>query len=147
MITTIETYVRSGRARAQKLVREPMTRLWILRGACFVGNLILSGAALARGAMPLALGPVLALRGWKSAAAAAGGAAGYLAFWGDAGFQGLLWMICGLAVVLFLGKERVLEDTPLMLPAVGGLIVAAGGLFFQVFLEDTTPVKVNFAFF
>lgn len=142
MITTIETYVRSGRARAQKLVREPMTRLWILRGACFVGNLILSGAALARGAMPLALGPVLALRGWKSAAAAAGGAAGYLAFWGDAGFQGLLWMICGLAVVLFLGKERVLEDTPLMLPAVGGLIVAAGGLFFQVFLEDTTPVPL-----
>ena len=142
MITTIETYVRSGRASAQKWAREPAFRLWALRGACFVGNLVLSGAGLARGAMPLALGPVLALRGWKAVAAAAGGAAGYLTFWGQAGLQGLFWLACGLAVVLFLGKERILEDVPLMLPAVGGLIVAAGGLFFQVFLEDTTPVPL-----
>lgn len=142
MITSIETYVRSGRARAQKWAREPMLRLWALRCACFVGNLVLSGAGLARGAMPLALGPVLALRGWKAVAAAAGGAAGYLAFWGQAGMQGLLWLACGLALVLFLGKKRVLEESALMLPAVGGLIVAAGGLFFQVFLEDTTPVPL-----
>ena len=142
MMTSIETYVRAGRSKAKKWAQEPMLRLWALRGACFVGNLLLSGAALARGAMPLALGPVLALRGWKAVAAAVGGAAGYLTFWGEAGFQGLLWLLCGLGVVLFLGKERVLEDSPLMLPAVGGLTVAASGLFFQVFLEDTTPVPL-----
>ena len=136
MMTSIETYVRAGRTRAQKWAQEPVLRLWTLRGACFVGNLLLSGAGLARGAMPLALGPVLALRGWKAVAAAAGGAAGYLTFWGEAGFQGLMWMLCSLAVVLFLGKARSLEDMPLMLPAVGGLIVASGGLFFQVFLEE-----------
>ena len=142
MITSIETYVRSGRSKAQKWAEEPMIRFWALRGACFVGNLVLSGAGLARGAMPLALGPVLVLRGWKAVAAAAGGAAGYLSFWGEAGFQGLLWMICGLAVALFLGKERLLEESPFMLPAVGGLIVAAGGLFFQIFFSDTTPVPL-----
>ena len=142
MMTTIETYVRAGRSKAEKWTREPELRLWAMRCACFAGNLLLSGAGLARGAMPLALGPVLALRGWKAVAAAAGGAAGYLAFWGQAGFQGLLWLLCGLAVVLFLGKERSLEDAPLLLPAVGGLTVAAGGLFFQVFLEDTTPVPL-----
>jgi len=142
MMTTIETYVRAGRSKAQKWAQEPALRLWALRGACFVGNLLLSGAGLARGAMPLALGPVLALRGWKAVAAAAGGAAGYLAFWGEAGFQGLMWLLCGLGVVLFWGKERALEDSPLMLPAVGGLTVAASGLFFQVFLEDTTPVPL-----
>ena len=125
MMTTIETYVRAGRSKAEKWAREPELRLWALRCACFAGNLLLSGAGLARGAMPLALGPVLALRGWKAVAAAAGGAAGYLAFWGQAGFQGLLWLLCGLAVVLFLGKERSLEDAPLLLPAVGGLTVAA----------------------
>ena len=142
MITSIETYVRSGRRAAQKWASEPTLRLWALRSACFVGNLVLGGAGLARGAMPLALGPVLALRGWKAVAAAAGGAAGYLTFWGEAGFQGLLWMICGLAVVLLFGKERILEESPFMLPAVGGLIVAAGGLFFQVFFSDTTPVPL-----
>ena len=142
MITSIETYVRSGRSKAQKWAREPEVRLWTLRLGCFVGNLLLSGAGLARGAMPLALGPVLALRGWKAVAAAAGGAAGYLGFWGEAGYQGLLWLACGLAVALFLGKNHGLEDAALMLPAVGGLIVAAGGLFFQVFLEDTTPVPL-----
>ena len=142
MMTSIETYVRAGRSKAKKWAQEPVFRLWALRGACFVGNLLLSGAGLARGAMPLALGPVLALRGWKAVAAAAGGAAGYLTFWGDAGFQGLMWLLCGLGVALFLGKERTLEDSPLMLPAVGGLTVAASGLFFQVFLEDTTPVPL-----
>ena len=142
MMTSIETYVRAGRSKAKKWAQEPMLRLWTLRGACFVGNLLLSGAGLARGAMPLALGPVLALRGWKAVAAAAGGAAGYLTFWGEAGFQGLMWLLCGLGVVLFLGNKRVLEDSPLMLPAVGGLTVAASGLFFQVFLEDTTPVPL-----
>jgi len=142
MMTTIETYVRAGRSKAQKWAQEPVLRLWALRGACFVGNLLLSGAGLARGAMPLALGPVLALRGWKAVAAAAGGAAGYLTFWGKAGFQGLLWLLCGLAVALFLGTERSLEDSPLTLPAVGGLTVAASGLFFQVFFSDTTPVPL-----
>ena len=142
MMTSIETYVRAGRSKAKKWAQEPILRLWALRGACFMGNLLLSGAGLARGAMPLALGPVLALRGWKAVAAATGGAAGYLTFWGEAGFQGLMWMLCSLAVVLFLGKARSLEDMPLMLPAVGGLIVASGGLFFQVFLEDTTPVPL-----
>ena len=142
MMTSIETYVRAGRSKAKKWAQEPILRLWALRGACFVGNLLLSGAGLARGAMPLALGPVLALRGWKAVAAAAGGAAGYLTFWGEAGFQGLMWLLCGLGVVLFLGNKRVLEDSPLMLPAVGGLTVAASGLFFQVFMEDTTPVPL-----
>ena len=142
MMTSIETYVRAGRSKAKKWAQEPTLRLWALRGACFVGNLLLSGAGLARGAMPLALGPVLALRGWKAVAAAAGGAAGYLTFWGEAGFQGLMWLLCGLGVVLFLGNKRVLEDSPLMLPAVGGLTVAASGLFFQVFMEDTTSVPL-----
>ena len=140
MMTTIETYVRAGRSSLQKWSREPVIRLWGLRGACFVGNLVLSGAGLARGAMPLALGPVLTMTGWNAVSAAAGGAAGYLAFWGEAGWQGLFWLACALVVALVLGKSRVLEESPLMLPAVGGLIVAAGGLFFQVFLADTTPV-------
>ena len=142
MMTTIETYVRAGRSNLQKWSREPILRLWAIRGACFVGNLVLSGGGLARGVMPLALGPVLAMKGWNAVSAAAGGAAGYLAFWGEAGYQGLFWLICGLAVALGLGKGRLLEESPLMLPAVGGLIVAAGGLFFQGFLEDTTPVPL-----
>ena len=142
MMTSIETYVRAGHSKAKAWVQKPAVRLWVIRGACFVGNLLLSGAGLARASMPLALGPVLAMGGWNAVAAAAGGSAGYLTFWGSAGYQGIFWLVLGLAAALFLGKERLLEDLPLMAPAVGGLIVAAGGLFFQFFWEDTTPVPL-----
>ena len=142
MMTTIETYVRAGRSNLRKLTQEPTFRLWAVRGACFVGNWVLGGAGLARASMPLALGPVLAMGGWNAVSAALGGAAGYLTFWGRAGYQGILWLVCGLAVALALGRGRLLEESPLMLPAVGALTVAAGGLLFQVFMEDTTLIPL-----
>ena len=142
MMTTIESYVRSGRRNLQKLAQEPALRLWGIRVACFAGNWILSGAGLARASMPLAIGPVMAARGWNAVLATLGGAAGYLSFWGKEGYQGLLWLAAALAVVLIFGAGRVLEESPLMLPAVGALIVAAGGLVFQSFFLDSTPVPL-----
>ena len=138
MMTTIETYVRSGRSNLRKWALDPKIRLGLKTAACVLSGFALSAASLAHTALPLAMGLVCALTGWRALLAAVGGAAGYLAFWGPAGYQGIAWMACGLVAALTLGKRRILDESPLMMSAIAGLIVSASGLVFQIFWEDTT---------
>ena len=49
-------------------------------------------------------------------------------------------MVLGLAAALGLGKRRILDESPLLMSALAGLIVSASGLAFQIFFRDTTPV-------
>ena len=102
----------------------------------------LSAASLGNAALPLSMGLVCACAGWSSVLVAVGGCAGYLLFWGAAGQQGVLWLIAGLAMALLLADRRLERETPLLLPAVAGLIVSAAGVFCQAWLQDTTPVGI-----
>ena len=140
MMTTIETYVRTGRHNLRKWALDPKIRTGAKLTGCFLGGLIFSAASLSHTCLPLALGLVCAMTGWDAVVTAAGGAAGYLLFWGAAGYQGIAWMACGLAAALGLGKRRILDESPLLMSAVAGLIVSASGLAFQIFLEDDTAV-------
>ena len=140
MMTTIESYVRSRRSQLRKWALDPKVRLGAKAGGCFLGGFLLSAASLAHTALPLPLGLVCVLTGWQAVLGAAGGAAGYLLFWGRAGLQGLLWLGCGLVVALLLGKRRILEESPLLMSAIATLIVSASGLAFQIFWEDSTPI-------
>ena len=140
MMTTIESYVRTYRGQLRKWALDPRVRLGAGAAGCFLGGLVLSGASLAHTALPLTMGLVCALTGWDAVLAALGGAAGYLLFWGRAGLQGLAWLGCALAAALALGKRRILEESPMLMSALGALIVSAGGLAFQIFLKDATPV-------
>jgi len=140
MMTTIESYVRAGQSEMKKWVADPVARRWIQGSACFLAGLLLSGAGLARACQPMAMALVLALSGWPAAVTAAGGAAGYLLFWGQAGQQGLLWLSLALPVAMLLGRRRILEDSPLLMMAIASLIVSASGLAFQLWMDDTTPV-------
>ncbi len=142
MMTTIETYVRKGRGRIRKWAVDPGVRLGVKIAVFFLGGLFLSAAALANAPMPLTMGLVCALTGWHAVVAAMGGAAGYLLFWGRAGDQGLVWLALALTVALWLGRKRILEESPLLMSAIAGLIVSASGLAFQIFLGDTTAVSV-----
>ena len=91
MMTTIETYVRSGRNSMRKLALDPRIRLGGKISACLFGGFFLSAASLAHTALPLAMGLVCALTGWRAAVAAVGAGLGYILFWGDGGRQGLIW--------------------------------------------------------
>lgn len=102
----------------------------------------LSAASLNHRALPLAMALVCGCSGWSAVLSAAGGALGYLAFWGNAGYQGLCWIGAGLLLALFLGDQRIAGDTPLLLPALSGLIVSATGVVFQTWLADTTSVGI-----
>ena len=140
MMTSIETYVRTGRNNLRKWAVDPRVRLWARTTGCFLGTLVLSAASLSHTALPLSMGLVCAMTGWDAVLAAAGGAAGYLLFWGKAGYQGVLWLACALAAALGLGKRRILDESPMLMSAIGGLIVSASGLAFQIWMADTTPV-------
>lgn len=140
MMTTIETYVRRGQGNLRKWALDPRARMGAKISACFLAGLVLSGASLANVPQPLAMGLVCALSGWRAAVAAAGGAAGYLIFWGQAGYQGLCWLGLALGVALILGKRRILDESPLLMPAIAGLIVSASGLAFQIWTADATTV-------
>ena len=140
MMTTIETYVRRGQGSLRKWALDPGVRHRVKMAACFLAGFVLSGASLAHIPQPLTLGLVCALSGWQALLAAAGAASGYLVFWGSAGYQCLCWLILGLGVALFLGKRRILDESPFLMMSITGLIVSASGLAFQIFTEDATTV-------
>ena len=140
MMTTIETCIRIGQGKIRQWVYDPgCRRAWGIGGRVLAG-LLLSGASLAHAPMPLTLGLVCAGNGMGSALTALGGALGYLAFWGKAGYQGILWVALGLAAALGLGKRRILDESPFLMTTLAGLIVSASGLTFQMFFRDATPV-------
>ncbi|MBO5129349.1 MAG: SpoIIE family protein phosphatase [Oscillospiraceae bacterium] len=143
MMTTIETYVRRSSGRLRKLAVNPRLRLTGKTALYFSAGLVLSAASLAHSAQPLALGLLFALTGWQGLVAALGGAAGYLLFWGKAGFQGLVWLGLGLPAALMVNRRKDEERAHILLAgAVAGLLVSAVGLGFQIFLKDRTAVPV-----
>lgn len=142
MMTTIETYVRNRQMQMKKWALRPGVRLGMRVAGVGLGGLVLSGASLAHFPMPLTMSLLCVLGGWQAVVLALGGAVGYLAFWGEAGLQGILWLGLALPVALWLGRTRPFQESTLMMPAVASLIAAASGLGFQILMGDTTPVPV-----
>lgn len=142
MMTTIETYVRRSRGRLRTLAADPRARVSAKGMVHFSAGFVMSAASLANAPQPFAMGLVCALSGWPAVVAALGGAVGYLAFWGQAGQQGLLWLLLALPVALALGDRPILDESPMLMTAIAGLIVSASGLAFQIWRGDTTSVPV-----
>ncbi len=130
---------RLGRALAQPGVRGAAAL-----GGWFLGGFLLSAASLSGSAMPIALGLLCACRGgWSAAAAALGGSAGYLWFWGGGGWQGVSWMLGGLAVSLTLGDRDICRRQSLLLPSCSAVIVAGSGCVFLFRYGESVPVSVH----
>ena len=139
--------ISSRTEKGRRWLREPRTvrRLtWTAQG---LGYLLLgaglSAAALGSGAVPFCMGLLLAMPvGWPVLLTALGSSLGYWLFWGSAGLRGQLWTAAGLMVSGLLGGRKIVRQSPLLMPALGTLIVSAVGLGMQVFLEDETPVAL-----
>ena len=140
MMTTLRSYTRRSSYRLRQLLLDPKVQLFLRAAAYALAGFGLSAASLNQKALPLAMALVCGCSGWSAMLSAAGGALGYLVFWGNAGYQGLCWISAGLLLALFLGDQRIAGDTPLLLPALSGLIVSATGVVFQTWLADTTSV-------
>lgn len=142
MKLAIESCVRRGRGVLKKWAAEPHRQRAARAAGYFLCGCLFSAASLCNAPMPLTLGLMCALSGWRALLVCLGGVLGYPLFWGGAGAQGTVWLLAALPVRLLPGKHRLEDQSPLLMSAIGGLIVSAVGLAFQVFLRDTTSVPV-----
>ena len=142
MMVSLGLYVRRWQRVLRRWLLDPRVHA-LAQGALYLlGGFLLSAASLASFAQPLTVGMLSALAGWPAVLLALGGTAGYMVFWGTAGTQGVIWLAGGLIAAIVLGGRQVLRDTPLLMPMLSALIVAATGLGFQVWLGDRTPVAM-----
>ncbi len=144
MMATMQTQLRSAGMTVKRWCRDPRVHAGVRVGAYALAGFVLSAASLSHHCLPLAAGAVCGLGGWQAALVALGGAAGYLTYWGNQGIMGLVWVAAALIASMALGDRRITKATPLLLPAISGLIVAGSGLGFQWILGDTTPVGIYF---
>lgn len=152
MMITISSYYRRAQRIARRLLTDPRLRLPLRIGACLLAGFVLSAASLGNHAQPLVLALLCAgIGGWMPALIALGAAAGYWAFWGQAGLQGIVWTAIGLPLCVAVGKTRISRQSSLLLPALAALTVALTGLVFQAWWRDDTTVwmyllRIVFAF-
>lgn len=140
MMMTLRSYTRRSSYRFRQWLLDPNVQLFMRAAAYVLAGFALSAASLNHMALPIAMGFVCACTGWSAVLSAAGSCVGYLAFWGSAGYQGIWWVAAGLLLALFLSEQRIASETPLLLPALSGLIVSATGVVFQTWLADGTSV-------
>ena len=142
MLPTVQKAALRGKRIFKKLALDPRVHVYARALAYGFAGFLLSAASLQNTLLPLAMGLVCGCSGWSAVLSGAGAVLGYLFFWGSAGYAGVFWVLTALAAVLFWGDRRVSGETPLLLPALTGLIVSAGGVLFQAWLGDRTPVDV-----
>lgn len=109
-------------------------------GLCAAG-FAFSAASLGNMAQPLTLGLLMSLSGWPAVLIAGGGALGYAVFWQSAGLQPVIWLCLGLPAALLLNRRQTVRDTPWLMPATAGVIIAATGLGFQLWMENSIPIS------
>ncbi|MBE6974102.1 MAG: hypothetical protein E7436_01230 [Ruminococcaceae bacterium] len=140
MMVSLGIRLRRWQRALRRWALDPKTQVWAQTGGSVLCGLLLSAGSLMHHALPLTLGLLMSLSGWPAVLIAAGGMAGYLLFWGDAGIQGVLWLCAGLPAALVMNRRSVVRNTPWLMPALAGVIVAGVGLAGQLWLGDRTAV-------
>ena len=138
----VETYLRRGKRSLERMLLEPKVRSVGSVLAYSGSGFLLSAASLGGYPQPLAMGLICATTGWRTLVMSLGAMAGYPAFWGSRGSQGIVWSAAGGLLALLVGKKEESKEQPLMIPAIAAFLTAVAGLSFQTILKDTTPVAV-----
>ena len=146
MMVALGIYVRRWQRLLRRWLADPRVHTVARTAGFFLGGFLLSAASLAGFPQPLALGLLCAQTGWPGILIAGGGVAGYLLFWGSAGWAPVVWLCCGLAASLLLGGRRFLERMPLLMPAVCAVIPGVTGLFLQPVPLGMYALQVALAF-
>lgn len=140
MMVSMGIYLRRWQRILRRWLMDPKVHAVAQTVGLFMLGLLLSAASLDHYAQPLVLSLLCGISGWPAVLIAGGGMAGYLLFWGTAGSQGVIWLCLGLPAALLLNQRRLIRETPWLMPALTGVIVAATGLAFELWMDDRTPV-------
>ena len=142
MMTPMETYLRRGKRTVRRWWSAPRVRQALLLAFCGLSGFVLSAASLMGHAQPLAMGLAAALTGWHSLAAGLGAVLGYRFYWGQSGFQGVLWTVGSCVTAQLLGKREEARDQPLLIPSLCALVVSAAGVGFQLLGKEDSGLPV-----
>ena len=142
MMISLQSYMRRGRLFLRRMALDPRLHRASQAALYFLTGFFFSAASLGNYCLPLAMGFVCACSGWSALLSALGGCVGYWLFWGQAGYIGVVWSLAAVLPAVLLADKRFMRQTPLLLPAVAGLIVAASGVVFQTVFYDVTPIPV-----
>lgn len=142
MMVTLGVCLRRWQRMLRRWITDPKIHGILQSGAYLLAGFFFSAASLAGWCQPLTLGALCVLSGWPALLLAAGGMGGYLAFWGVAGTQGVVWLMAGVLLALILGDRPFLKETPLLMPALSALTVAGTGLCFQLWAAEAVPVAI-----
>lgn len=142
MMVSFGIYVRRWQRTLRRWVRDPRLHAVAQTAGLFLCGFFFSAASLLHTPQPLVMGLLCGFGGWSAVLVAAGGVLGYLLFWGNAGYQGLLWLCLGLPAAALLRDRHLIRQTPWLLPVLMGLLVALSGLAFQLWLGDRTPIPI-----
>ena len=137
----IESYVRRGKHILRRWLLDPRVHMLLRVLGYLSTGFALSAASLGQSILPLSLALVCACSGFTAVLSAVGGIMGYRIFWG-VGQQPILWLTTGLLAALLLGKRRLSRETPLLMPAIAGLIVASCGVLFQNLGLESSPISL-----
>ena len=140
MMTSMETYLRKGQRQLQRWLLHPSVRTGVLAAALGSAGFFLSAASLGNLPQPLAMALICAVTGWRTVVIALGSVLGYGFFWHGAGIQSMVWSVLAMAAALLLGKKEESREQTVLLAALGGFLVSATGLVFQLVWQDDTPV-------
>lgn len=140
MMVTLGVYMRRGQRFMRRWAADPKIHALLQGSGYFLAGFLGSAGSLGHRLQPIALGILCAQTGWPAVLIALGSALGYLLFWGNQGPMGVVWSALGLAAALLLGQRRIRRETPLLMPAIAGCIVAATGLLFQYYQWSSPPV-------
>lgn len=136
MMATVESYLLKQKRQVRRWALDARVQ-WMAKVAAWGGSgFFLSAASLQGGCQPLAMGLICAMTGWQTVIMALGAAAGYHVFWGEAGLQGVIWAGAG-CLLAFLGKIRLFQQMPLLVPGATGVVAAITGLIFLFFRQET----------
>ena len=139
MMTPLESCLQRAKNGAGRWASRPGIRGMIELIWAALRGFLLSAGALAHAPMPLGLGLLMNTGGLRGVAMAAGSCGGYWLFWGEHGFQGMIWAWMGLVMGWIFGKQR----QPLsLMAALGAFLPSAAGLGFQILLNDDTSIPI-----
>ena len=142
MMVTFGVYMRRWQRLTRRWAADPKIHALLQGGGYLLAGFFGSAASLGHRLQPVALGLLCAQSGWPAILVAVGSAVGYLLFWGNQGPVGVVWIALGLAVSLILQGRKIQRETPLLMPAIAGCIVAATGLLFQYYQLYSPPVAL-----
>ncbi len=147
MMVALGIYLRRWQRAVRRWLADPRFHTLAQTGAYFLAGFFLSAGSLGGFPQPLALGFLCVRSGWSAALVACGAGAGYLAFWGNAGWTGIVWLVPALGLALLLGHRQFVRESTLLMPALAAVIVAVSELFLQTAPIGMFFLRVAAAFF